>query len=737
MTKIRKQKKLKRSSKRHTGEEELRSGLHPETKRAVFAIGLFVLSVIVFFSLIKQGGVVGTHLYNILFLGFGAGAWMIPILLILSGIILLRSSRQYASIFIGGIIGITSFVGFLGVAWQGSRLGGYLGFVVASFLQSLFGLWLSIFILLGVFIIAALIFVNLPIFWRKHKEEGDLRLEDFLSSDFGPQKKHGLARFFKRIIPKPPFSFQRLKTRSLTHEDLTTHLEKEREDTKEHDGTERITKQRITYRKPPLDLLDPEIGESSGGNIKANVNIIKRTLQNFGIDVEMGEVNIGPTVTQYTLKPAEGVKLSKITALVSDLSLALASHPIRIEAPIPGKALVGIEVPNKQTKLVRIRDLVSNQNFSKAPSDLFIALGQDVAGNPVFADLEKMPHLLIAGSTGSGKTIALNCIITSFLYRNSPRTLRFILIDPKRVEFPVYNGLPHLLTPVITNVNKTVSALRWLVGEMERRFEVLAASEARDIIAYNSMVAQKGSENEDILPYLVVMIDELADLMAAKPKEIESSIVRLAQMARAVGIHLIIATQRPSVEVITGLIKANITSRMAFQVASQVDSRTILDMAGAEKLLGNGDMLFMSAENAKPKRVQGAFLSDVEIKRITNYIKETQKTQNIPKFDEEEILEGASANQQTINQFDNFDGGKDEMYEEAKQLVLETRRASASFLQRRLSIGYARAARLLDIMEEKGIIGPGEGAKPRDVYGGNRADTYDDFGSEGKNDDRV
>lgn len=251
------------------------------------------------------------------------------------------------------------------------------------------------------------------------------------------------------------------------------------------------------------------------------------------------------------------------------------------------------------------------------------------------------------------------------------------------------------------------------------------------------MAAQKGSENEDILPYLVVMVDELADLMAAKPKEIESSIVRLAQMARAVGIHLIIATQRPSVEVITGLIKANITSRMAFQVASQVDSRTILDMAGAEKLLGNGDMLFMSAENAKPKRVQGAFLSDVEIKRITNYIKETQKTQNIPKFDEEEILEGAGANQQTINQFDNFDEGKDEMYEEAKQLVLETRRASASFLQRRFSIGYARAARLLDTMEEEGIIGPGEGAKPRDVYGGNRADTYDDFGSEGKNDDRV
>lgn len=726
--------KIKKKAKRQRAKEELRSGLHPETKRAILAIGVFVVSLIIFFSLIKQGGVVGGYLYNMLFASLGAGAWMVPFVFVLSGITLLRSSHKYSSILIGCFIGITAFAGLLGVVAQESRFGGYAGFLIASFLQSLFGLWLSVFILLGLFIIAVLVFVNFHIGGKEEKKADELRLENFFSSGLGTQKKLSFLRFFTRVIPKPPFSFPRLKTKSLKQEDLTTHLEREHEDSKGHESTKRIVKQKIMYRRPPIDLLEPEIGESSGGNIKANINIIKRTLQNFGIEVEMGEVNIGPTVTQYTLKPAEGVKLSKITALVSDLSLALASHPIRIEAPIPGKALVGIEVPNKQTKLVRIRDLVSNQNFSKAPSDLFIALGQDVAGNPVFADLEKMPHLLIAGSTGSGKTIALNSIITSFLYKNSPKTLRFILIDPKRVEFPVYNGLPHLLTPVITNVNKTVSALRWLVGEMERRFEVLAAREARDIIAYNSLVSQKeAGESEDVLPYLVVMIDELADLMAAKPREIESSIVRLAQMARAVGIHLVIATQRPSVEVITGLIKANITSRMAFQVASQVDSRTILDMAGAEKLLGNGDMLFMSAENAKPKRVQGAFMSDAEIKRITNYIKETQKPQNISEFDEEEILKSAIGGQPIIDQLDTLDGGKDEMYEEAKLLVLETRRASASFLQRRLSIGYARAARLLDIMEEEGIVGPGEGAKPREVYGGlQQADVSDGTDFEGK-----
>ena len=331
----------------------------------------------------------------------------------------------------------------------------------------------------------------------------------------------------------------------------------------------------------------------------------------------MSEINVGPTVTQYALKPAEGVKLSKITSLSNDLALALAAHPIRIEAPIPGKSLVGVEVPNKIRARVRLRNLIENANFQKSPSHLTIALGQDVSGNPIYADLSRMPHLLVAGSTGTGKTIFLNNLMLSLLYRSSPEILRFILIDPKRVEFPVYNELPHLLSPVIYDANRTVNAFKWLTGEMERRFDVLSLAKSRDITSFNEKVTEK----DDVLPYIVVVVDELADLMAAKGKEVEAGIVRLAQMSRAVGIHLVIATQRPSVEVITGLIKANITSRISFQVASQIDSRTVLDMAGAEKLLGLGDLLYLSAELGKPRRIQSAFVSEKEVKRVVDYIK--------------------------------------------------------------------------------------------------------------------
>jgi len=480
----------------------------------------------------------------------------------------------------------------------------------------------------------------------------------------------------------------------------------------------------FSYVPPPLDLLCSDKGSPTSGDTKVNSAIIKKTLENFGIEVTMSEINIGPTVTQYTLKPAEGVKLSKITGLSNDLALALAAHPIRIEAPVPGRSLVGIEVPNKGRAEVRMRNLIENDEFQKSTMGLALALGRDVAGFPVYTDLTKMPHLLVAGATGTGKTIFLNSLIASLLYQPStanksagPETLRLIMVDPKRVEFPVYNNLPHLLCPVIYTAQQTVNALRWLTQEMERRFDVLAKARARDIRSFNEKAL---SSNEEPLPFIVVVIDELADLMAAKGREIEAGIVRLAQMARAVGIHLVVATQRPSVEVITGLIKANITSRITFQVASQVDSRTIIDTSGAEKLLGAGDMLYISAYTPKPKRIQAAYVADKEIKKVVGYIEENSEDLGAQMDDDlvgqlnrgmEEGYESSGAG--------GFYGASDSegepLFEEAKRVVIEAKRASASLLQRRLRIGYARAARLIDILEEKGVVGPAEGAKPREI----------------------
>ncbi|MBU4298548.1 DUF87 domain-containing protein, partial [Patescibacteria group bacterium] len=457
---------------------------------------------------------------------------------------------------------------------------------------------------------------------------------------------------------------------------------------------------------------------------------IKKTLQNFDIPVEMCEVNIGPTVTQYTLKPAEGIKLSKITSLSNDLSLSLASHPIRIEAPIPGRSLVGVEIPNKLRAKVRLRDLISNQQFQKAASDLTLVLGKDVSGIPVYADLSKMPHLLVAGSTGAGKTIFLNSLILSLLYRppsglnpfgGGPEILRLILVDPKRVEFPIYNGLPHLLCPVICDSQRAVNVLKWLISEMERRFDFLSRVQARDILSYNNLILEK---DEEPLPYIVLIIDELADLMAARGKEVEVNIVRIAQMARAVGIHLVVATQRPSVEVITGLIKANITSRISFQVASQIDSRTILDMAGSEKLLGLGDFLFISAEVAKPKRIQAAYTSDKEVKKVVEYIKSKIKNQK-SKISDEILTEGFNLPEAIgSSSFQNLE--EDPLYEDAKKLVIEARKASASLLQRRLRLGYARAARLIDTLEERGVVGPADGAKPREILLKNQEENEQD-----------
>ena len=434
----------------------------------------------------------------------------------------------------------------------------------------------------------------------------------------------------------------------------------------------------------------------------------------------MDEITIGPTVTRYALKPAEGVKLSRIVGLQNDLALALAAHPIRIEAPIPGKSLVGIEIPNKSKSIVGLATLLSDEKFQNSAKPLTIALGRGISGRAVFGNLARMPHCLVAGTTGSGKSVTIHSMIASLLYRNGPDDLKFIMIDPKRVELTLYNNIPHLLTPVITDAKKTILALKWAAKEMDRRYDILEAESVRDIESYHQNVWGKTSpggkrqERLDRLPYIVIIIDELADIMSSYPRELEAAIVRLAQMSRAVGIHLLLSTQRPEVNIITGLIKANIPTRVALKVSSQVDSRTILDTGGAEKLLGAGDMLYSSGD-AQPERLQSAFISESEVKKVVKYLADTYKDEV---SEEIALTSGSISADKSIFEasLEDDDGGDDdEMYEEARQCVIEAGKASTSYLQRKLKLGYARAARLMDHLEERGVIGPGDGAKPRDV----------------------
>ncbi|HWP61716.1 MAG TPA: DNA translocase FtsK, partial [Candidatus Paceibacterota bacterium] len=488
------------------------------------------------------------------------------------------------------------------------------------------------------------------------------------------------------------------------------------------------------YIPPPISILAKNKGKPEVGDVKANMNIIKRTLQNFGIQVEMDEASIGPTVTRYAMKPAEGVRLAKIVALQSNLELALAAAPVRIEAPIPGKSLVGIEVPNIARTTLGLAPLISDDGYAGSDRPLLVALGRSITGAPHYADMAKMPHMLVAGTTGAGKSVAIHDFIVSLLYRCGPERLRFIMVDPKRVELTLYNSIPHLLTPVITDAKKAILALKWLAKEMERRYNILEAEKVRDIGSYHENILapaleklQKDGADEkplpEAMPYIVLIIDELADIMTSYPREMEAGIVRLAQMSRAVGIHLILSTQRPSVKVITGLIKANIPARVALQVASGIDSRTILDMGGAEKLLGAGDMLFLSGEMSKPRRIQAPYISETEVKKVVAHIvKHAEGTleSQIDFTDAGKVGSGTDSIFSSMNSGD--EGEDDELYGDAKQAIVEAGKASTSYLQRKLGIGYARAARLMDILEERGVIGAADGSKPREVIGAGNAD---------------
>lgn len=479
------------------------------------------------------------------------------------------------------------------------------------------------------------------------------------------------------------------------------------------------------WQAPSMDLLEKKQKPADPGDVQQNAQTIKDTLSEFNIDVEMEGANVGPKVTQYTLRPPSGVKLTRITALETNIALNLAAQSLRMEAPIPGQKAVGIEVPNIRAADVRLYGILESKQWKTATQPLSFAIGKDISGHAVVGELNKMPHLLIAGQTGSGKSVMINTLLTSLLYRNSPSQMKLILVDPKQVEMAPYEDIPHLLTPVINEPEKTVSALKWAVNEMERRYKLLAEEKVREIESYNKRLAQRGRkiavEDEDgnmqeheegTMPYIVIVIDELADLMMLAARDVEALIVRLAQKARAVGIHLVLATQRPSVNVITGLIKANVPARIAFTVASQVDSRTILDVMGAEKLLGQGDMLMKTAQMGKPKRVQGAWVTDEEVLKITDHL----RLQSAPQYNDEIVAQPVQLNGKggVVMDFDGNDGG-DDMYKDAVRVVVESRKASTSLLQRRLRVGYARAARIIEEMEEQGVIGPADGARPREV----------------------
>ena len=687
--------------------------LSQETRNSIWGIASFALAVISILAFFHRAGTAGDLFSKISKSLFGWGIFLVPLGLALLGFSFLKSiSRKiYTSAILGTTLFVLAFLGLFFIVGSeniGGRVeqAGYLGVILGLPTFKALGFTASFVTLLSLIFVSLLISLNIPVYkiiGKDPKTDGE-GSEDYKK----PLKDNVVIKRGDEILDSKE------ETKKSKFSATVTAVSKKPQSEEEKEFVIKTSKSG-KWITPPFELLHSDNEHPKSGDISSNVNVIKRTLSNFGIDVEMGEVSIGPTVTQYTLRPAMGVKLSKITTLQSDLSLALAAHPIRVEAPIPGKSLVGIEVPNKKSALVGLRDLIDNDDFKKSRYFLPLVLGRDVAGFPVYAGLEKMPHLLIAGATGTGKSVSINTILLSLLYKHSPDILKLILVDPKRVELSLYNGIPHLVTPVIVDTKKVVYALRWAVKEMEHRYELISQVGARDIFSYN---IKKAVEKESLMPFIVIVIDELADLMASYGRDVEGAIVRLAQMSRAVGIHLIVSTQRPAVEVITGLIKANITSRVAFQVASGIDSRTILDNSGADRLLGNGDMLFQAGDVAKPRRIQGSFVTEKEVKDVVKFIKtQAEKTES-----DEELGEELKVDLNEISLAGGIEEGDDFMddtlYEEAKKVVIEARKASASLLQRRLRVGYARAARLIDLLEEKGIVGPGDGAKPREIYSG-------------------
>lgn len=743
-SKPKKENKRGRKRKEEEFDEEDESALPPiqsETLRGVWAI--LAMAAAVFFLLAWFGfaGKVGTTLYIWLSALFGVGYALVPVSFALVAFVLFRSidHEEIGTLkMVGTGIFFLAGLGFIETLFPDR--GGLIGQLISNPLTYAIDTIATVVALLAVIVVSLLITFDaqphraFPTIARWMGREPDEDEED-------------------HILEEDEEAAIELETARAEAEEYEEEYEDEEEAPKKSPGIFNFGDSDSSpavfnfaaggsgaYSPPPLSLLQKDKGKPSVGDVKASANTIKRTLQNFGIDVEMDEVSIGPTVTRYAMKPAEGVRLAKIVSLQSNLELALAATPIRIEAPIPGKSLVGVEVPNNTKSMLGLASIFGDSEYQNSDKPLLVALGRDIAGKPHYANISKMPHLLIAGATGAGKSVTVHDMIVSLLYRKGPQELRFVMVDPKRVELTLYNDIPHLLTPVITEPKKAILALKWLAKEMDRRYDVLEAEKVRDIASYHSNVYEpakkKNGDDEDAdmpepMPYIVAVIDEMADLMTAYPRELEAAIVRLAQMSRAVGIHLILSTQRPSVQVITGLIKANIPSRIALQVSSQIDSRTILDMGGAEKLLGAGDMLYLSGEMSKPRRIQAPYISEEEVKKVVKYLVDTHGDELPDEIDLSEVQHDNSIFAASVG---GSDDDEDDLYEEAKRVIIEAGKGSTSFLQRKLRVGYARAARLMDMLEERGVVGPAEGSKPREVImdnGDSDEEEYEDAEEEG------
>jgi S-DNA-T family DNA segregation ATPase FtsK/SpoIIIE len=660
--------------------------LKPATIYSIVQIAFYVLAGLIIVSFTRRGLIL-VKLNDFLLELFAWTTIFLPFIFISFGLMVskLRIPLSQPNVIVGALLFFISIMSLT----QAGKLGQTSWDGIATLVTSA-GAFI---ILFGTTAVGLIILFNTSIdqvilffvtIFKKYANSGSLNKKGFRTSPKGEMKVLG--------APQPGLSRVDDK-KSQVMEPLAPKL------VSNVAGEERV------WKYPPLSLLtDIQGGKADRGDIKGNAATIEQNLESFGIAARVVEVNLGPAVTQYALEVSLGTKLSKITALERDLALALAAPTgtIRIEAPIPGRSLVGIELPNKAPEFVPLRKMLESDQMRQVKSKLEVALGLDVSGKPILADLARMPHVLVAGQTGSGKSVCINTFLSTLLFRASPSEIKFILVDPKRVELTSYNGIPHLLTPVIVEPEKVISALKWIMSEMDRRYKLFAQAGSRNIDAYNEMSGFQA------LPYIVLIIDELADIMLYSPVEVEDAITRIAQMSRATGIHMVLSTQRPSVDVITGLIKANIPCRIAFAVASQVDSRVILDGQGAEKLLGRGDMLYLPPEQAKPVRIQGAFVSDRDMNALVSFL----KTQGVEPQYAEEVTTMTKSGAPTVA---GVGGEVDELFKNSVEVVCQYDRASASLLQRRLSIGYARAARIIDQLEAAGVVSPAEGSKPRDV----------------------
>ncbi|NBD73641.1 DUF87 domain-containing protein [Patescibacteria group bacterium] len=726
---------------KRTNKKEPRPGLFdelkPETSRTVLAILYLLVAIVLLASAFRGAGMLGEYVRGGLTYVFGVGFYLLPLLFIGLSAQKFRprpegettSTKRLKQI---STIALTVLALIL-LDIPTEDAGGLVGGLMADPLVALMGVWVALVVVAGLMAVALIILFETHLNLNLRSPFGLIKKRD------APQQEEMTERSYLEEIedgdepadePAEEPEEDEDPEEGGAHEDEPAPQSPRARNSGEESGIVMTPAAESAYTPPPLSLLSRDKRKPEVGDTKANANIIKRTLANFGITVEMDEITVGPTVTRYALKPAEGVRISRIVGLQGNLELALSGATIRIEAPIPGKSLIGIEVPNQDRATIGLHYLLNDPAFSESSHPLLAALGRDITGTPHYIDIAKMPHGLIAGTTGSGKSVVLHSILTSLLYRRGPSELRLMIIDPKRTEFSAYDGIPHMITPVITEPKKAIIALKWAVQEMDRRNEILQAERERNIADYHQNVLaparaeqeKRRARGEEVdpaelpepLPYIVIAIDEMADLMTTFPRELESSIYRLAQVGRAAGVHLVLATQRPSVNVITGTIKANIPTRIALNVASQVDSRTILDAAGAEKLLGRGDMLYQGSDSSKPQRLQSAFISGEELSAVVSHLKK----HNDPTLHETIDLAESGI---TVGEGGRGGGGgaggdgDDPMYEEAKAVVIQSQRAATSFLQRKLGVGYGRAAKIMDLLEERGVIGPGAGAKPREV----------------------